>query len=264
MGWGDELMVTGRARVLQESDPQRRRVRVTHGVRSGWHESWENNPRIAHPSEEGSFLELPARIDNLRPYCKAKYDDRWVWQPHQAPVGELYFSAEEAYFGEKHAGLVIIEPHIKRGASPNKQWGEKRWAWLAELLIDAGLPLAQFVYGGMETLRGVRRIHTHSMRQAAAVMARARAAVLPEGGLHHVAAAVGCPAVVLFGGYISPEVSGYATQRSLFVKTDQHPLGCGLRWPCKHCGQAMASITPQQVAQELGVLLETSRRSLAA
>jgi hypothetical protein len=36
-----------------------------------------------------------------------------------------------------------------------------------------------------------------------------------EGGMHHAAAAVGVPAVVLFGGFIPPEIMGYKGQISL-------------------------------------------------
>jgi hypothetical protein len=86
---------------------------------------------------------------------------------------------------------------------------------------------------------------------AAAVIARAQAVVVPEGGLHHTAAVFGTPAVVIYGGFISPEVTGYAGQTAMYAKSDEHPLGCGWRVPCTHCQQAMASIVPETVADEL-------------
>jgi ADP-heptose:LPS heptosyltransferase len=94
------------------------------------------------------------------------------------------------------------------------------------------------------------------------VLANAKACVLPEGAMHHACAALNTPAVVIYGGYISPAVTGYDTQTSLFTGGD---LGCGMRHPCRHCDRAMASIKPETVADHLtGLLNEASRRCLVA
>jgi ADP-heptose:LPS heptosyltransferase len=86
------------------------------------------------------------------------------------------------------------------------------------------------------------------MRDAAAVLATARAAVLPEGGLHHVCAAVGTSAVVIYGGYISPQVTGYEGQTAFFTGSG---LGCGMRVACTHCKQSMEAIAPEAVFEAL-------------
>lgn len=240
------MMLTGHARLLQENDP--RKVRFVY-ERGRWHESWEHNPRIARPNEKGDFQEYRPRQNYLRPYMVEKTDRRWTWKPYRPPRGELYFTREEEEFGKQHAGLVLIEPRLKPGASPNKQWG--RWTELVALLKAAGLRVGQMGPNAAMALSGVEFVTTRTMRLAAAVMANARAAVLPEGGLHHVAAAVGTPAVVIFGGYISPMVTGYDGQVSLYVEDPKFPLGCGSRLPCPHCQRAMASITPERVMESL-------------
>ena len=74
--------------------------------------------------------------------------------------------------------------------------------------------------GGIRVLEGVRPIETADFRAACAALAGARAAVLPEGGLHHAAAALDIPAVVIFGAMTSPANTGYASHVNLF-----RPLG---------------------------------------
>lgn len=248
MGWGDELMVTGQARVMQQTDP--RRVQVLY-ERPRWFDAYDHNPRLARPDETGDFQVLRPRQNWLRPYIEAKTDQQWVWKPYQAPRGELYFSPAERAFGERHAGRVIIEPHLKPGASPNKQWGWLRWNKLAWLLRNRGITVTQMGPAGTTLLEGVDFIQTASLRMAAAVMSVARAALLPEGGLHHTAAVFGVPAVVIYGGFISPAVTGYAGQASLFSNSERYPLGCGMRVRCPHCQDAMSSIDPAAVADQL-------------
>lgn len=261
MGWGDELMVTGHARELQARDP--RKVKVDY-ERNREHESWANNPRIAGKNEQGDFQHYRARVDGMRPYMQAKSAERYHWKPYGPPVGELYFDEKERRFARTFSGRVVVEPNIKPGASPNKDWGWDRWVELVRLMHRAGIQPAQLGSASQPRLPGTEFIHTNSMRYAAALLSTARGAVLPEGGLHHVAAAVKCPAVVIFGGFIAPAVTGYAGQVSMFDPDPEHPLGCGWRKPCAHCATAMQAITPQRVFDAFRRLLDASARHLAA
>jgi ADP-heptose:LPS heptosyltransferase len=253
LGLGDELMLTGHARVMQQTDP--RKVRVVYEKPNRWSEIFEHNPRLARATEPGDFQEYRARVDGLRPYCAAKSDTRWTWKTYGPPAGEVYLDRYEQAFANAHAGVVLIEPNIKRQASPNKDWGEERWHRLVWVMRSARIEPVQVGPRGTRRVNGALFIETENFRQACAVVSRARAVVTHEGGLHHAAAAFGIPAVVIYGGYISPAVTGYPYQVSLFKHTDEHPLGCGWRTPCAHCRQAMAEISPAQVLEALkGVL----------
>jgi ADP-heptose:LPS heptosyltransferase len=84
-----------------------------------------------------------------------------------------------------------------------------------------------------------------------AVLSRTKAAVLPEGGLHHAAAALGLKCIVIYGGFISPDQTGYDLHINLF--TGGTP--CGSRKSCQHCKDAMAKIEPAQVFEHLKTLL---------
>lgn len=240
MGIGDELMVTGMAREAQRRDP--RKVRILYEKKQRWHPIWDNNPRIAKPEEKGDFQILKPRQDYLRPYCSMKTPEQWTWKAYRPPVGEIYFAFHEKPFGNLHAGAIVFANTLKRGASPNKQWGRDRWESLAIKMAKHGR-LISMGEERIELLAGVEFVQT-SIRQAAAVVASARLVICGEGAMHHIAAAVGTPAVVIYGGYISPECTGYDGQVAFFRGGG---LGCGMRVPCQHCADAMASITPEEV-----------------
>ncbi len=249
-------MVTGRARVMQQTDP--RKVRITYQGQpkwSKWAKVWENNPRIARPEEVGDFQELAARgANNMRPYHTAKTPERWTYNLAFRPdVGEIYFTEDEKAFAAPHVGAVIVEPNIKPGASPNKCWPWMRWTKLAYLLSQNGIRVWQLGPADTRTLDRVGLIETPSFRLACAVLANARAAVLHEGGSHHAAAAVGLPAVVLFGGFTPVELTGYSLHKNLGVSLGD---ACGMRTPCNHCAAEMAKITPEEVAQHLMDILK--------
>ena len=246
MGFGDEIMVTGIARRMQYSCPHKVVVYDRNGqIRA--HEMWRDNPRIATRDERLSKTQSLKSAPSFRPYIAEKYDSRWVWKDFECTPGEIYFSEDELAFAAKYSGGIVIEPNTKAKASPNKNWGRQRWVELVGLMLDHGLPIWQLGEEGTQTIAGVQHIKTPSFRHGCAVLARARAAVLPEGGLHHAAAAVGVHAVVIYGGYISPAQTGYALHTNLF--TGGKP--CGSRQPCKHCDEAMAAITPQAVFDSL-------------
>lgn len=245
MGIGDEVIVTGQCRELQEKDP--RKVRIVYEKRGRWFDVWDNNPRIARHEEVGDFQEFHPRDRWLRPYCVEKTPERWTWRAWKPPRGEFYFTPAELAFGAAHVGRVVIQPQIKHGAPLGKQWGEDRWRVLALHLLDAGVTPTIIGQDIRTHWQRVEEIPTRSIRLAAAVLSTARLAIVPEGALHHVCAAVGTPAVVIYGGYISPEVIGYEGQVALFTGSG---LGCGRRGRCSHCEGAMSRIQPADVAAQ--------------
>lgn len=244
-------MVTGHCRLLQQKDP--RKIKLHYGKRL-WNEVFDHNPRIARLDEEGDFQVYHPRPHGLRPYCKAKSDQRWTWQRYKPPAGELYFDRHEIGFSSQYRPTIVIEPNIKSRASPNKLWPIEYWQKLVILLNGAGLRVFQLGPQRTPIVTGARFIATDTFRQAAAVLQNARAAVLTEGGMAHAAAVVGVRAVVIMGGYIGPDVIGYEQNANLFVHDDRHPLGCGMRVPCKHCEDAMRSITPERVMVEVRMI----------
>lgn len=247
MGYGDELMVSGHVRAMQLKDP--RKVRLEYG-KPLWNEVFDHNPRIALSGDLDVQVYRP-RVNGLRPYCTGKFTDKWVWCDYAPLAGEIYFQRGEVAFAEHFAPDVVIEPNLKSKASPNKDWGRERWARLIQMMRAAGMRPVQLGPVGTQVIPGAEWIETPSFRLAAAILKRARGAVLSEGGMHHAAAAVGLRSVVIFGGYISPRQTGYEMHTNIF--TGGKP--CGMRIPCKHCKKAMEQITPEMVIGELQALL---------
>jgi ADP-heptose:LPS heptosyltransferase len=241
VGIGDDIIVTGQAREMQLRDP--RKVRIQY-ERDRWRDIWDNNPRLAMRGESGDFQILAPRDNYLRPYCSAKSPRQWTWKPYRPPVGEIYLKRDEEDYAHKASRFVIIEPNVKFGASVNKLWIERYWTKLVKMLRAENLMVAQLSPTTIRTIDGAGLINTPNFRLAAAMLKHARLVITLEGALHHAAAAMGTPAVVIYGGYISPDVTGYDGQVSLFRGDG---LGCGFRTKCGHCADAMTSITPEEV-----------------
>jgi ADP-heptose:LPS heptosyltransferase len=254
MGWGDEIIVTGVARRLQEEARSQLRVRVLDARgRARWHPIWDHNPRLARAGWPGPALAV-TNGPGCRPYIARETARRWFWRDWVCPVGELRLTEAERAFGAGHPARIVVEPALTAKASPNKQWGRRRWEHLAALLARQGYRVSQLGPAGTPVLPGAERIETTGFRHACAVLASARLAILPEGALHHAAAALGVPSIVLFGGFISPRQTGYPHQVNLF--TGGEP--CGSRVRCGHCTRAMNRIEPEAILDRASALLGLS------
>jgi ADP-heptose:LPS heptosyltransferase len=214
-----------------------------------FHEVWENHPRIARPGEP--YDETLKICGRHRPYIVSQTRDQYVWREYQPPPGEFFFTPEETAFGLAHAGRVILEPNLKRGAPAGKSWGWMRWNKLAWMLQKRGIRITQMGMLGTPVVDEAEFIHTPRFRLAAAVIAHARVVVTHEGAFHHTAAAVGVPCIVVRGAFVGRAVTGYAGQ----IDFGEAGLGCGIRGACKHCQDAMTKIKPEEVFDSvMGIL----------
>lgn len=241
MGLGDWVMCTGQVRRINESTGQRVHV-VSPSGKSQWSPVFENNPRIAPKDEEGCAVLVNA--GGARPYIKAKGAERWIWKAWDIAPGELFLSDAERDFAAPFTGRILIEPNTKQ-ADGNKAWAWERWLELTrqpDLYIQTGVAQSR-------RLPGVQFVET-TFRQACAVLAVSRGFVGTEGALHHAAAALGVPAVVLWSEFIDPRFTGYATQTNL-----RHAdRWCGSRLPCAGCKASMEAITVEEVRNAMEVL----------
>lgn len=157
--------------------------------------------------------------------------------------------------------FVLMEPALKADAPPAKQWPRERYAALARRLIASGVTVRQMSAPGAQPLADVPVLHAPSFRAALVRLKAADVYVGPEGGLHHGAAAMGTRAVVLYGGFTSPAMTGYP---DLHVNLTGAPdaVACGTRYgECPHCTALMAMISVDEVEAHVRRLLTKSRRS---
>lgn len=244
MGLGDWIMATSQVRELNERTGKRVVV-VDRLNRPRWSEAFENNPRIARTHEPDTERLLNA--GGARPYIRAKTEQQWMWRRWDIHPGELWLTDREREFGRPYDGCVVIEPKTKDPKS-NKAWFADRW----QALVNR-FPPGTFVQMGADVsgpLAGVTYVQT-TVRQAFGLLSAARAFVGTEGALHHAAAALKTPAVVLWSEFISPSFTGYTEQVNI-----RHAGGaCGQRIPCASCRASMEAIKVDEVESALRRLL---------
>lgn len=253
MGYGDEIMASGLARGARLNG---KKVAFGDGRRIIWgpwsEEIFRHNPNIAHPGDElRGDLQWCDFYKGNRHYNRAG-NRRWIWNfDFKATPGEIYFGpGEETIRTNVGGGYVLIEPNVpqQKSVAVNKQWDPARWQQVAITLRRDGFDVVQLVYKSARyRLDGVRYIETSNFRNAMAVLSQAGMFLGHEGGMHHAAAALDVPGVVIFGGFIPPQVTGYDLHANL---TGGDIVACGSLYKCEHCAQALDRITADQVISE--------------
>jgi hypothetical protein len=264
MGVGDEIMASGHA--LAEHRRTGKRVKILDLVgRPRLDVMWHGLPWIAQPHETGDFATI-VNGPQCRPYIEYPFGreigQRWTKWRARDHMGAIALTGSEMRFASNAVrGLgrfFVIEPGLDPKSNPNKQWGRSNWAELAERMVGGSLKVVQMgAQPPAYLVPGVTYVRTRSFRMAASLLARAAGAVLPEGGLHHAAAVLGVPAVVLFGGHIGPETTGYAGHVNLADRGPGSPCG---RWqPCRHCADVWLRLAPGEVYAALRGLVCDAR-----
>lgn len=182
---------------------------------------------------------------SLRPYLTLTDTERAA-NPRPSPYVVIQSS-------RRSASLVI----------GNKEWFPERFQVVVDAfrkscaVIQLGLP-SDPPLTGAEDLRGQT-----TLRQSAAILAGASAFVGLVGLLMHLARAVDCPAVIIYGGRERPDQSGYAVNRNLFTA-----LPCSPCWRWNSCDfdrRCLREIAAEQVIEATrGLLAEPPARPLAA
>ena len=228
-----------------------------------WSPLWEGNPRLLRPEQavEGADFLRVTNGPRCRPYIDygrmrwefgVAYPNKPFNPKMRNPGLPWRFTNHRVIRGELHCfnrmapqGYIVIEPHVKSKASPNRVWGWKRWQTVADAL---DLDWVQINPPRAPLLSGVRHLPGPTFIEACRLLSGAAAYVGPEGGLYHAAAAMDIPAVAIFGGFVSPANQGYYGPGyvNLYEPMDGESP-CGQRVSCEHCTRAMAKITPQMV-----------------
>lgn len=252
MGAGDELLAAGEAQQLYEKTGESVAILDRHG-RPRWHDVWNHNPAILPPVIASVRASYPAIVNasHARPYIRYPFDAStgWTWTEWRAqdhrPV--LHFSpAEQADVSRlraQYGNFLLVEPSptIK---NPNRAWLFDRWRAVVRAL-DPHAALVQPWHKDSHPLPKLQQSTTTSFRQACVLLAASSGLVSTEGGLAHAAAAVGTPAVVLFGGCVSATVMAYPDHTNLVDDDSASPCG---RWqPCVHCAAAWDRLTVDTV-----------------
>mgnify|MGYP002737734938 CR=1 FL=1 len=244
MGIGDEIMALGHAqKVYKEVNRPVSIVDKNGNIR--WHYIWDGAPevtnregyRIVNGPQARPYIQYPFTV------AKGQRFTGWKAKDH---IAKLYLTPQELAFGNGLEDYVLIEPNLDPQSNQNKQW--KQWQVLVDLTPD--VKYLQVGPKNTRILRNVRHIETPTFRDACGVINSVKACVLPEGGLHHAAGALNKKAVVIFGGHISTEITGYDCHINIGTTEP-----CGRWTKCFHCEQIMNNITPEFVVEKLRSIL---------
>jgi len=259
MGIGDQVMAAGRAKLLHKKTGKR--VCIGNSSTILWSPLYDNIPYLVKPGEKEQDDQIWLHdCPGARPYIdyqgtrlhrdnrrmSRKRFRRWVWVDKHTPEPmKIFFTEEEEYERDmlKKRKFIVVNPHQKPKAPPNKTWpfeffqevvyGLRHEYEIVQLQKDHGEP----------TLKNTT-YYTPTLRQLAVYISTAVLVVTGEGLFHHLAAAFKTPTVVLFGGFISPDITGYDYQQSIYVQ-DKDVLG--VREETEAGQNIMFSITPELV-----------------
>mgnify|MGYP001609420082 CR=1 FL=1 len=259
MGIGDEVMCAGEAARLA-AGTSRRYMMLDKNRNPKWHFVWDGNPNVARPGHQHDGV-VAYGSNGRRVYIEDETTDRRKFREYHPYPATLVLPPNVAKLTEQARGKIIFNPSIKDRASPGKRWPLQSWKSLTML----GREFEWLEIGDSSAGRFCNSafLQTGHFWSACALLRGARAVVTHEGALHHAAAALGTPCVVIRGGFISPRVTGYAGQVDLYVEDERWPLGCGMRIYCQHCVDAMKSITPAAVLAALKDLLARNAKEAA-
>jgi len=282
MGLGDEIIVTALVKKLYRTTGKPTAIINSKNLLR-WSAVWENNPYILNKKDtlgdRKLFPNLPNDSYNVlasgnggnRPYIdyeKSRHHQYYKWKEWDIEPGEIFLSEKEletgrgfndyfSAFGEHP--VVIIEPTIKGHLQSNKDWGINNWIKLVQLLNKHKIFPVQLEHFYSNIKLTPHPYEVHSIREMFACLSGADMIISHEGGMHHAAAALGIKGIVIFGGYISPKITGYPIHTNLVghdIEPQVSDYFCGNLIPCNHCHIAMNSILPEKVCYETLKILE--------
>ena len=275
MGYGDEIMITGYAKVLKKEYPNHQIVagNKKKGIVVDT-EIFNNNPNIKRFSELENIQTL--WIDSYsghRPYFIKETDEKYYWNvDHRVAVGEIYLSEDEKLFAKKviedgknwwfgksrnqYKKIIFIEPSriktIKNNASQNRDWGIEKWQLFINIFKDKFL-FIQSVFPGSNSLNGVFEFEG-SFREACAVLKNCDYSIGMEGGFSHATAALNKVGLFIYGGWIDPIFIGYSNHENVYINIDGSP--CGMKVECDHCKKCNELMTVEMIEEKFTKMVE--------
>lgn len=265
---GDALFVSTAARELKKRGPERRIVVETH-----WQALFHNNPDVdaAFPTSNkprNGSLRVgyddpwpPPRQHVLRTVCQGLGIEDPALRTYYYPTSEERVKARSIRPSSSRP-LLVVHPFSGFFAARSKQWDFRHWKRFLELVPPE---IETLRFGGVEepatpTERpNHREIVGMEIRLVAALLESADAFVGQDSGLAHLATALGVPCVVLFTGFVPPDVFGYGQNVNLAPDLPYAP--CWEQDGCPPCRAEICTraVKPETVSEKTMELLEESR-----
>lgn len=124
---------------------------------------------------------------------------------------QLFLTEEETAKYATDEKYFVITPVGKMDFSANrKEWGFENFRRLAEMILATGkYKIAQIGSPKDKLLEGAKDMRGLPVRESASVIKNSCGFIGLEGGLMHLSRAVNVKSLIIYGGFINPEISGY-------------------------------------------------------
>lgn len=220
---GDDLLMSLVLPYIKETYPGHKIV-----VEAKWTELFQNNPYVTWATDK--------HLKTTRRHIKPKYfiDEKTemsLYEQFMTSVGakgkafpHLYLTEpEQSYIKEKYGfPYIAICPHGKQKFSANrKEWGMDNFQKLRNHFKEY-----QFVQIGLKSDELLDDVHDGRglpVRKSAAVIQNSIFFIGLEGGLMHLAKSVGKRSVIIYGGFINPEISEYEENLNIINMVECSP-----------------------------------------
>jgi len=195
-GIGDLLFVTPTLRRLKEANPS---IHIT--VNTNYPDLLKFNPfvDVVGSDRVGGKLSYPDPIHCKEPTCHHIMSD---WKIITNAIN--FKMKPPKFFPEIYLPLPCRGDNIGIQVLHKRQWGGKKvWPYFKELAeLYSPIP------------------HVNSIIELVEFIASCKLVVCAEGGISHIAKAVGTHAIVIYGGWCNPEWNGYVDQINVVNKVD--------------------------------------------
>ena len=181
----------------------------------------------------------------------------------------LFLTQKEFAAGKIGAQQVVMQSADLTATVPmrNKEWYPDRFQEVCSEL-RADVQVIQIGAASDPKLEGATDLRGRTtQREAAAILANSLVFVGLSGFLMHLARAVDCRSVIVYGGHEKPAQTGYVDNKNLYSGVRCAP--CWLRNPCEFERKCMDQIKPAQVVAaaaeqiaKFGTLLEIQTEQL--
>ena len=176
---------------------------------------------------------------------------------------EIFFSNEEVNsFSKPSADYIVVQSQASHSNHPQttKDWSVESMQEVVDCL-DKNFEILQLGSEKDVRLRGVSDFcGKTSIREAGLFLKNARLFVGLEGALMHMARAVDCPSIIIWGGRLKPEQIGYLCFENVTVDLECSP--CWLPNACPHDLKCMKEIKSAQVIEVCDKLLSQKNTEL--
>ena len=163
----------------------------------------------------------------------------------------LYLTPDEERKGCIASKQIVIATSTTGAQFPmrNKEWIAERY----QEIVDRFSGSYQFIQLGARDDFPLRKVTDlrgkTTIRESAAILKNSVMAITHVGFLMHLARAVDCRAVVIYGGREKPEQSGYACFENLYTDIECSP--CWLHNRCDFARRCMTQISTDMVEQAI-------------